>query len=102
MSDFSYFVTFIDDYSRMTWLFLMKDRYEILSIFQRFHREISTQFNCSLKILRSDNALEYVQHALKDYCISDGIIHQLCVLVQLNRTMLLKEKIDIYLILLKH
>ena len=57
VSDISYFVTFIDDYSRVTWLFLMKDRSKILSIFQSFHKEISAQFNCSLKILRSDNAL---------------------------------------------
>jgi len=54
----------------------MKDRSEILSIFQRLHKEINTQFNCSLKILQSDNALKYVQNALRDCCISHGIIHQ--------------------------
>jgi len=53
----------------------MKNRSEILSIFQRFHKEINIQFNCSLKILRSDNALKYVQHALQDYCVFHGIIH---------------------------
>ena len=30
---FQYFVTFIDDYSRCTWLFLMKSRAELYSIF---------------------------------------------------------------------
>ena len=30
---FQYFVTFIDDYSRCTWLFLMKNRAELYSIF---------------------------------------------------------------------
>nr|CAN68461.1 hypothetical protein VITISV_037728 [Vitis vinifera] len=30
---FQYFVTFIDDYSRYTWLFLMKNRAELFSIF---------------------------------------------------------------------
>ena len=30
---FRYFVTFIDDYSRSTWLFLMKNRAELFSIF---------------------------------------------------------------------
>jgi len=55
----------------------MKDRFEVL-YFQRFHKEINTQFICSLKkILRSDNALEYVQNALKDYYISHCIIHQI-------------------------
>ena len=33
---FRYFVTFIDDYSQCTWLFLMKTRVELFSIFQKF------------------------------------------------------------------
>ena len=37
---FRYFVTFIDDYSRCTWLFLMKTRAKLFSIFQKFHVEI--------------------------------------------------------------
>nr|CAN74104.1 hypothetical protein VITISV_008952 [Vitis vinifera] len=40
---FQYFVTFIDDYSRCTWLFLMKNRAELFSIFQKFYTEIQTQ-----------------------------------------------------------
>ena len=37
---FQYFVTFIDDYSRCTWLFLIKNRAELFSIFQKFYAEI--------------------------------------------------------------
>jgi hypothetical protein len=33
---FPYFVTFVDDFSRMTWLFLMKNRTKLFSIFQIF------------------------------------------------------------------
>ena len=33
---FQYFVTFIDDYSINTWVFLMKIRSELFSIFQIF------------------------------------------------------------------
>ena len=46
-----YFVTFIDDYSHCTWLFLMKTRAELFSIFQKFHVEVQTQFNASIRIL---------------------------------------------------
>ena len=53
---FRYFVTFIDDYSRCTWLFLMKTRAKLFSIFQKFNAEIRTQFNTSIRIFRSDNA----------------------------------------------
>jgi len=37
---FQYFVTFIDDYSRCTWLFLIKNHFELFSIFQVFCVEI--------------------------------------------------------------
>ncbi|XP_059624064.1 uncharacterized protein LOC132267041 isoform X3 [Cornus florida] len=36
INKFHYFVTFVDDYSRLTWLFLMKDRSELFLIFQKF------------------------------------------------------------------
>ena len=39
---FQYFVIFIDDYSRCTWLFLMKNRAESYSIFHKFYAEIQT------------------------------------------------------------
>lgn len=44
-SEFRYFVTFIDDYSRVTWLYLMRNKSELLSIFSAFCVEIKTQFN---------------------------------------------------------
>jgi hypothetical protein len=42
-NNFQYFVTFVDDHSRMTWLFLMQNRSEF-SIFQLFRKEVKTQF----------------------------------------------------------
>ena len=73
---FQYFVTFIDDYSRCTWVFLMKNRSEVFSIFQSFVSEIQTQFGVSIKILRSDNAHEYFSTSFKSFMESKGIIHQ--------------------------
>ena len=74
--EFRYFVTFIDDYSRCTWLFLMKTRVELFSIFQKFHAEIRTQFNTSIRILRSDNAKEYSSTSFSSFTSSHGILHQ--------------------------
>ena len=73
---FHYFVTFIDDYSRCTWLFLMKTRVELFSIFQKFHAEILAQFNTSIRILRSDNAKEYFSMSFSSFMSSHGILHQ--------------------------
>nr|CAN80247.1 hypothetical protein VITISV_027801 [Vitis vinifera] len=73
---FQYFVTFIDDYSRCTWLFLMKNRAELFSIFQKFYAEIQTQFNISIRVLRSDNAREYFSVPFTSFMSQHGIIHQ--------------------------
>ena len=73
---FRNFVTFIDDYSRCTWLFLMKTRTELFSIFQKFHAEICTQFNTSIHILRSDNAKEYFSTSFSSSTSSYRIRHQ--------------------------
>ncbi|RVW86926.1 Retrovirus-related Pol polyprotein from transposon RE1 [Vitis vinifera] len=73
---FQYFVTFIDDYSRCTWLFLMKNRAELFSIFQKFYAEIQTQFNISIHVSRSDNAREYFSAPFTSFMSQHGIIHQ--------------------------
>ena len=35
-NDFKYFVTFIDDFSRLTYLYLLKNKSEVFSYFQDF------------------------------------------------------------------
>ena len=48
--------TYLDDYSRATWLCLMKNCSELVSIFCAFCAEIKIQFGATIRILRSDNA----------------------------------------------
>ena len=73
---FQYFVTFIDDYSRCIWLFLMKNQAKLFSIFQKFYTEIQTQFNVSLPVLHSDNAREYFSTPFTSFMSQHGILHQ--------------------------
>ncbi|KAK4406722.1 Retrovirus-related Pol polyprotein from transposon RE2 [Sesamum angolense] len=73
---FRYFITFIDDYSRMTWVYLLKDRSQVPTIITSFYNEIYTQFSVNIRILRTDNALEFVQKSVSDFCNSKGILHQ--------------------------
>ena len=65
---FRYFVTFIDDYSHCTSLFLMKTRAELFSIFQKFHAKVRTQLNTSIRILQSDNAMAYLSGPFSSFC----------------------------------
>ncbi|WKA12737.1 hypothetical protein VitviT2T_030094 [Vitis vinifera] len=72
-----YFVVFIDNYSRYSWIFPMKSRSEILPIYSNFAKMVETQFFKSIKTFRSDNALEYTQYAFQALLHSYGTIHHL-------------------------
>lgn len=54
------FVTFVDDCTRMTWLYLLKLNDEVFDTFCAFHAKIKNQFSGKVQILRSDNGGEYV------------------------------------------
>ena len=73
---FQYFVTFINDYSICTWLFLMKNRSELFHIFQSFFDQIKTHFGVSIRVLCSDNGREYLSHSFKQFMASYSILHQ--------------------------
>ncbi|RDY10159.1 hypothetical protein CR513_05362, partial [Mucuna pruriens] len=50
---FNYFVTFTDEYLRCIWVYLMKERSELLPILMSFPKEMENQFGKTIKILRS-------------------------------------------------
>ena len=48
----------MDDYSRFTWVYLLKSKYDVSSIFPTFGTHIHTQFGTNIKSVRSNNAPE--------------------------------------------
>lgn len=66
----------IDDYCRMNYLYLMKERSEALSKFVTFFNEIRNQHSATIKIFSSDNALEYNTTTFKQFFDTHGIIHE--------------------------
>ena len=56
--------------------FLMKTQTELFSIFQKFHVEICTQFNTSIRILKIDNAKEYFSTSFSSFMSSHGFRYQ--------------------------
>ena len=73
---FKYFVTFVDDFSRVTWLYLMKSRFELFSYFSAFCAKIQTQFQVSVQTLKSDNAKEYLSESFQSFMLQHEILHQ--------------------------
>jgi IS30 family transposase len=76
ISGMKYFVTFIDCYSRMTWIYLMKQKNEVLKCFQDFCSLVENQYDARLKLLRIDNGTEYMNNEFQNYLSAQGILHQ--------------------------
>lgn len=54
-----YFITFIDDCSRYTYVYLLKHKDEAFSAFKSYKAEVENQLDKKIKVLRSDKGAEY-------------------------------------------
>ena len=72
-----YFVTFIDDFSRMTWIFFLRNKSCIFEKFVEFKNMVENQFNRKIKVLRSDGGGEYLSNEFNNFLRSTGIIRQI-------------------------
>jgi hypothetical protein len=68
LRDSLYYVIFIDDYSRKTWLYLLKTKDEVFIKFQEFKAEIENLTNKKIKTLRTDNGGEYTSKEFVVFC----------------------------------
>ena len=71
-----WFVTFVDDCTRMTWVYQLKHKSDVCIVFRLFHQMVVTQFGIQIKVLRSDNGGEYFKQELTEFMHSVGVIHQ--------------------------
>ena len=76
VSGYRWFVSFIDAHTRLTWVYLMKEKSEASMRFRDFHTLIQNQFQTKIKIFKSDNAKEYYNSILGEYFRTHGIINQ--------------------------
>ena len=56
---YRYFVSFIDDFSRMTWVVMMKLKSEAFKCFKQWKALVENQTGKKIKRLRTDNGLEF-------------------------------------------
>lgn len=80
-----YFITFIDDFSRYAYVFLIHQKSDSLDVFKIFQLEVEHQLNRKIKVVRSDRGGEYYgkidqdgQHSgpFYSYLQSQGIVAQ--------------------------
>ncbi|GKC18073.1 retrovirus-related pol polyprotein from transposon TNT 1-94 [Tanacetum coccineum] len=71
-----YFITFIDDCSRYTYVYLLKSKDQAFETFKIYKAEVENQRGKKIQILRSDRGGEYFSTEFSSYCESQGLIHQ--------------------------
>ncbi|XP_060971854.1 retrovirus-related Pol polyprotein from transposon RE1 isoform X2 [Cannabis sativa] len=73
-SGYRYYVTFLDDYTRYTWIFPLRTKDETLSVFQNFQKQVEKYFCQSIKLFQSDWGGEY--RPFSKLLLSKGILHR--------------------------
>jgi transposase InsO family protein len=68
-----YYVLFIDDHSRKTWIYFLKNKDGVLVKFQEFKAQVEKLIGRKIKVLRSDNGGEYTSKDFRNFCIEAGI-----------------------------
>ena len=68
LSGYVYYVSFIDDYSRKTWIYFMKNKDEVFSKFKEFKALIENHTEKKIKTFRSDNGGEFTSNEFNDLC----------------------------------
>ncbi|WJX50083.1 hypothetical protein P8452_36436 [Trifolium repens] len=71
-----YFLTFVDEFSRMTWLYHIKVKSEAFDVFKKFKALVEKQSGKPIKVLRTDGGGEYTSTEFENYCKEKGIIHE--------------------------
>lgn len=68
-----YFLTLIDDFSRTLWIFMLKTKAETFNWFQEWKMRIEIQIGKKIKLLRTDNGLEYLNEKFDCLCKTVGM-----------------------------
>jgi transposase InsO family protein len=71
-----YLMNFIDDYTRMCWVYLLKVKSQAFDTFKNFHLWIKNETQLNIGTLRTDNGGEYTSKDFEKYLQDNGIKHQ--------------------------
>ena len=71
-----YIMSFIDDYTRMCWVYLLKDKSQAFETFKKLHVWIQNEAQTKIGTLHIDNGGEYTSNDFENYLHQHGIKHQ--------------------------
>lgn len=85
---FEYYITFVDTYSRHTWIYLLKSKSETVTT--QFITQVEKLLNKSVKMFQTDGGTEYKQ--LKEFFNKKGIIHRTTCLYTSEQNVIIERK----------
>ena len=72
-----YYIIFIDDMTRICWIYFLKRKSEDTGTFWNFKKRIENQSGRKIQTLRSNNGKEYTFEQFNMFCNEAGIEHHL-------------------------
>jgi len=74
INQYKYIITFIDDFSRKAWIYTLKSKADATNTIINFIKLINNQYpDNKIKIFKSDNAKEYNNKKIINFCKKHGI-----------------------------
>jgi transposase InsO family protein len=67
LGKFAYYVSFIDDFLRNTWIYFLIKKYEIFDKFKEFKSLVENQIEKIIKVLRTDNGREFCGNEFEEF-----------------------------------
>lgn len=68
-----YFPLFIDDFSRKTWVYFLKEISEVFGMFKKFKALVEKKSGHCFKSLRTDRGGEFTSNEFNEFCEANGI-----------------------------
>ena len=59
-NSFRFYLVFVDEFTKFTWVYLLKHKSDTFQVFSQFRAMIETQFSLPIKILRTDCGSEFL------------------------------------------
>jgi hypothetical protein len=71
-----YVLVIVDDYSRYSWVFFIESKDEVFEHFQRLALRLNNEHPNCLKVIHSDNGIEFRNVSFEQFCLEHGIDQQ--------------------------
>ena len=87
-----YYLLFTDDYTRMSWVYFIKFKFQVFEQFRRFKSLVEKEFGRNIKVLHSDRGGEFLSNEFKIFCAENGIQRQLTTPYTLEQNVVAERK----------